>query len=153
MIWCFLFGNTCNQEGWQSFLPCSYLLYHWLLTKNHVNWRIYVTILISDCLIGTTKHYLAKFTLIYLSALSIHWMNYLQLWSFNFTLIVYTVVKVQQLILTWYRGYLDQQGGSPRSRPFHCTPVGLNPAIIPNADYSGTLFFSVGVCVRANPWP
>jgi hypothetical protein len=32
------------------------------------------------------------------------------------------------------------QGGSPRVRPFHCTEVGLTPAIIPNADNSGAQF-------------
>ncbi|KAK9679299.1 Ligand-gated ion channel [Popillia japonica] len=36
-------------------------------------------------------------------------------------------------ILTWRRGYRDQQGGSPRTRPFHCTTVGLTSAITPNA--------------------
>ena len=39
-------------------------------------------------------------------------------------------------ILTWHGRYHDHQGGSPRSRPFHCTSVGLTPAIIPNVDYS-----------------
>jgi hypothetical protein len=39
----------------------------------------------------------------------------------------------------------DQQGGFPRVRPFHCTEVGLTPAIIPNADNSGAQFlFSFG---------
>jgi len=56
------------------------------------------------------------------------------------------------IILTWYRRYRDQQGGSPRTRPFHCTSVGLTPAIAPNVGNSGTQFISVGVCVRANPW-
>jgi hypothetical protein len=36
----------------------------------------------------------------------------------------------------------DQQGGSPRVRPFHCTEVGLTPAIIPNADNSVILVFA-----------
>ncbi|KAK9679298.1 Ligand-gated ion channel [Popillia japonica] len=40
-------------------------------------------------------------------------------------------------ILTWRRGYRDQQGGSPRTRPFHCTTVGLTSAITPNA---GSMF-------------
>ena len=54
-------------------------------------------------------------------------------------------------ILTWYREYRDQKGGLPRSRPFHCTPVRLKPAIAPNVGNSGTQFFSVGDCVRAIP--
>jgi hypothetical protein len=28
------------------------------------------------------------------------------------------------------RGYRDQQGGFPRVRPFHCTEVGLTPALL-----------------------
>ena len=54
-------------------------------------------------------------------------------------------------ILTWYRGYRDQPGGASRKRPFHCTSVGLKPAITPNVGNSGTQFICVGVCVRANP--
>ena len=30
----------------------------------------------------------------------------------------------------------DHQGGSSRVRPFHCTPVGLTPAITPNVGNS-----------------
>ena len=30
----------------------------------------------------------------------------------------------------------DQQGGSPRARPFHCTAVGLTSAISPNVGNS-----------------
>ena len=45
----------------------------------------------------------------------------------------------------------NKKGGSPRKRPFHCTSVGLTPAITPNVGNSGTQFISVGVCVRANP--
>ena len=41
-------------------------------------------------------------------------------------------------ILTWYRGYRDHEGGSPRKRPSHCTSVGLTPAIATNVGYSGT---------------
>ena len=40
-------------------------------------------------------------------------------------------------ILTWRRGYRDPEGGSPRVRPFHCTAVGLTPAIAPNVGNSG----------------
>ena len=47
----------------------------------------------------------------------------------------------------------DPQGRSPRVRPFHCTPVGLTFAIAPNVGDSGTLFLSVGSCVRARPRP
>ena len=56
-------------------------------------------------------------------------------------------------ILTWYRGYRDHAGGASRKRPFHCTSVGLKPAITPNVGNSGTQFLCVGVCVRANPCP
>jgi hypothetical protein len=48
-----------------------------------------------------------------------------------------TSIKRHEIILTWRRDYRDQQGGFPRVRPFHCTEVGLTPAIIPNADNSG----------------
>ncbi len=47
--------------------------------------------------------------------------------------------------------YRDPQGGSPRVRPFHCTPVGLTFAITPNAGDSGAQFLLVGDCVRADP--
>jgi len=40
-------------------------------------------------------------------------------------------------ILTWRRGYHDQEGGSSRMRPFHCTTVGLTPANAPNVGISG----------------
>ena len=46
----------------------------------------------------------------------------------------------------------DQEGGSPRARPFHCTSVGLTPAIISNVDNSTASFLLVGDCVRAIPW-
>ena len=46
--------------------------------------------------------------------------------------------QLSQIILTWYRGYRDQQGGSPRKRLSHCTSVELTPAITPNVGYSGT---------------
>ena len=45
----------------------------------------------------------------------------------------------------------DHEGGSSRARPFHCTPVGLTPAISPNVGNSTALFVLVGICVRANP--
>jgi hypothetical protein len=47
------------------------------------------------------------------------------------------IVAASKSILTWRRGYHDHQGGSLRVRPFHCTSVGLTPAIIPNVDNSG----------------
>ena len=34
-------------------------------------------------------------------------------------------------ILTWHRGYRDPLGGSPSTRPFHCTSVGLTGCISP----------------------
>ena len=45
--------------------------------------------------------------------------------------------KTVVIILTWHRGYCDQQGSSPRSRLFHCTSVELKPAIPPNVGNSG----------------
>ena len=36
-----------------------------------------------------------------------------------------------------------KKGDLPRSRPFHCTPLRLKPAIAPNVGNSGTQFFSV----------
>ena len=39
--------------------------------------------------------------------------------------------------ITSRRGYRDPEGGSPRVRPFHCTTVGLTPAIAPNVGKSG----------------
>ena len=54
-------------------------------------------------------------------------------------------------ILTWRRGRRDQQGGSLRMRPRHCTPLGLRPAISPNVGNSGAEFLVVGVRVRAAP--
>ena len=41
-----------------------------------------------------------------------------------------------KIILTWHGGIGDQQGRSPRARPFHCTLVGLTPAITPNVGKS-----------------
>ena len=55
-------------------------------------------------------------------------------------------------ILTWHRRYLDHEGGSPKSRPFHCTSVGLTLAITPNVGDSGAVFMVVGDCVRAIPF-
>jgi hypothetical protein len=49
----------------------------------------------------------------------------------------------------------DQQGGFPRVRPFHCTEVGLTPAIIPNADNSGAQFlltFSCPFCLHKSKY-
>ena len=54
-------------------------------------------------------------------------------------------------ILTWRRGRRDQQGGSLRMRPRHCTPLRLRPAISPNVGNSGAEFLVVGVRVRAAP--
>ena len=54
-------------------------------------------------------------------------------------------------ILTWHRGRRDQEGGSLRMRPLHCSPLGLRPAISPNVGNSGAQFMVVGVCVRAAP--
>ena len=45
----------------------------------------------------------------------------------------------------------DQQGVSSRVRPFHCSSVGLTPAITPNVGNSTVQFLVVGTCVRASP--
>ena len=45
----------------------------------------------------------------------------------------------------------DHEGGSSRARPFHCTPVGLTPAISPNVGDSTVQFVLVEICVRAKP--
>lgn len=42
-------------------------------------------------------------------------------------------------------------GGAPRTRPFHCTSVGLNPAITPNVGNSGTQFICVGSAFALTP--
>ena len=41
-----------------------------------------------------------------------------------------------QLILTWQGRYHDQEGGSPRARLNHCTPVVLTSANSPNVGIS-----------------
>ena len=61
------------------------------------------------------------------------------------------VSKRQEIILTWTREYRDQLGGFPRMRPFHCTSVGLTPAITPNVGDSGSLFISVGSAFALTP--
>ena len=43
----------------------------------------------------------------------------------------------------------DQQGGSPRARPFHCTSVGLTLAIAPNVDDWTVQFMCVGLRSRS----
>lgn len=60
--------------------------------------------------------------------------------------------KPTESILTWHRRNLDQEGGSPRARPYHCTSVWLTLAITPNVGDSGALFMVVGDCVRAIPF-
>ena len=63
----------------------------------------------------------------------------------------YSFVWECSFILTWHRGRRDQEGGSLRMRPLHCTLLGLRPAISPNVGNSGAQFMVVGVCVRAAP--
>ena len=63
----------------------------------------------------------------------------------------YTCHASSTFILTLYRGRRDQAGGSLRSRPLHCTLLGLKPAISPNVGKSGAQFLVEGVCVRAAP--
>ena len=60
-----------------------------------------------------------------------------------------TLNATKIVILTWLRGHHDQQGGSSRVRPFHCTYDWLTLAISPNVGNSGALFVVVGDCVRA----
>ncbi len=42
---------------------------------------------------------------------------------------------IQQIII-WRRRNSDHEGCSPRAKPFHCTSVGLTPAITPNVGKS-----------------
>jgi len=53
------------------------------------------------------------------------------------------LLRADESILTWRRGYCDHQGSSLRARLFHCTTVGLTPAITPNVGNSGALFLVV----------
>lgn len=69
----------------------------------------------------------------------------------RYNVLEYLVPVPMCSILTWYREHRDQDGGFPRKRLFHCTSVGLAPAITPNVGNSGTQFICVGDCVRANP--
>ena len=55
-------------------------------------------------------------------------------------------------ILTWRRGGRDQEGGSLRKRPRHCTRLRLKLAISPNVGNSGAEFLVAGVRVRAAPY-
>ena len=57
----------------------------------------------------------------------------------------------EKLILTWRGSKPDHQGASSRARLLHCTPLGLTPAIIPNANNSTVQFLVAGTCVRASP--
>ena len=63
---------------------------------------------------------------------------------------VYATVSIL-LILTWRGSKPDHQGASSRARLLHCTPLGLTPAIIPNANNSTVQFLVAGTCVRASP--
>jgi hypothetical protein len=47
--------------------------------------------------------------------------------------------------------FIKEKKGAPRTRPFHCTSVGLTPAIATKGGDSSTQFMSVVVSVRANP--
>ena len=53
------------------------------------------------------------------------------------------IVIACESILTWYKGYHDQTGGSPRKKAFHCISVGLSPAIAPNVGNFNTQFICV----------
>ena len=81
-------------------------------------------------------------------------VHHLQIWPTSSCLKVWYKVRCRwpvNFILTWRRGRRDQQGGSLRMRPRHCTPLGLRPAISPNVGNSGAEFLVVGVRVRAAP--
>ena len=54
--------------------------------------------------------------------------------------------------LTWHGIHGDHEGRDSRMSPFHCTKVGMTPAIIPNVDNSSALFLVAGDCVRAIPY-
>ena len=57
----------------------------------------------------------------------------------------------QLSILTWRGSKSDQRGVSSRARLFHCTQIGLTPAITANVGNSTVQFLVVGACVRARP--
>ena len=71
--------------------------------------------------------------------------------TFLWNWIVITKLSVPQSYLPGWGVNHDHEGGSPRARPFHCTSVGLTPAIISNVDNSTASFLLVGDCVRAIP--
>ena len=78
-------------------------------------------------------------------------VNFLTYDDWWYLLTILTIIFRVSGILTWYRRYPDQRGGSPRARLRHCTSAWLTLAIAPNVGDSGTQFMREGVCVRANP--
>ena len=63
----------------------------------------------------------------------------------------FAIKKTSNSYLPGWEVNRDHEGGSSRARPFHCTSVGLTPAIISNVDNSTASFLLVGDCVRAIP--
>ena len=60
---------------------------------------------------------------------------FISLWYF-FLKMGFVIKKTSNSYLPGWEVNRDHEGGSSRARPFHCTSVGLTPAISPNVGNS-----------------